>query len=238
MKTKNNSAFIKLNTKRLRVFKPAFIKTNCIFRVKWGIVFLSILVIAMPALSLAFNHEEEASRIQRAYAGFKDITGNFTQKSFIKDLKRTDTYKGRFYIKASKFRWEYTGEKPQTIYISGDKLIIHQKNEKQAYITKFDSTTYGQSPIVLLGGLGDIRSDFDISAKDSRLILRPKKPMGNIVQIEVLPSEEEFPIKSLRIIDNLSNRTDIELKDIKLNTGIKDKLFEFTPPEGVSIIKQ
>lgn len=199
---------------------------------------LVILMIASPSLSQAFNPDEEASRIQKAYEGFKDITGNFIQKSFIKDLKRTDTYKGRFYIKASKFRWDYLGEKPQTIYISGDKLIIYQKNEKQAYITRFDPSTYGQSPIILLGGLGDIRADFDISGKDGWLILRPKKAMGNIVQIELLPSDGEFPLKSLRIIDTLSNRTDIELKDIKLNTGIKDKLFEFTPPEGVSIIRQ
>lgn len=224
MKIKNNSAFIK--------------NSDILFSVKCVFIFLSIVVIAMPSLCLAFNPEDEASRIQKAYEGFKDISGNFIQKSFIKDLKRTDTYKGRFYIKAAKFRWEYTGEKPQTIYVSGDKLIIYQKNEKQAYITRFDSSTYGQSPIVLLGGLGDIKSDFDISAKDGRLVLRPKKPMGNIVQIEVLPSEGEFPVKSLRIIDNLSNRTDIELKDIKLNTGIKDKLFEFTPTEGVSLIRQ
>ncbi len=224
MDIKNNSVFIK--------------NFDILFSVKWMFIFLSIAVIAMPSLCLAFNPEDEALRIQKAYEGFKDITGNFIQKSFIKDLKRTDTYKGRFYIKASKFRWEYAGEKPQTIYVSGNKLIVYQKNEKQAYITKFDSSTYGQSPIVLLGGLGDIRGDFDISAKDGRLILRPKKTMGNIVQIEVLPSQEEFPVKSLRIIDNLSNRTDIELRDIKLNTGIKDKLFEFTPPDGVSIIRQ
>lgn len=224
MKTKNYSAFIK--------------NLHILFWVKCIFIFLSIVVIAKPSSCLAFHPEDEASRIQKAYEGFKDISGNFIQKSFIKDLKRTDTYKGRFYIKASKFRWEYAGEKPQTIYVSGDKLIIYQKNEKQAYITRFDSSTYGQSPIVLLGGLGDIRSDFDISAKDGRLVLRPKKPMGNIVQIEVLPSEGEFPVKSLRIIDNLSNKTDIELRNIKTNTGIKDQLFEFIPPEGVSIIKQ
>ncbi len=224
MKTVKNSIFIK--------------NFDIILLNKLLFFFLSFFIIGTPALSLAFNPEEEALRIQKAYEGFKDISGNFTQKSYIKDLKRTDTYKGRFYIKASKFRWEYTGEKPQIVYISGDKLIIYQKNEKQAYITRFDSSTYGQSPIVLLGGLGDIRADFDISAKEGRLILRPKKSMGNIVQIEIMPSQEEFPVKSLRIIDNLSNRTDIELKDIRLNTGIKDRLFEFIPPQDVSIIRQ
>lgn len=209
-----------------------------VFIKKLFIIYLVFFIIASPTLSQAFRADEEAARIQKAYEGFKDITGNFIQRSFIKDLKRTDTYKGRFYIKASKFRWDYSGEKPQTIYIVGDKLTIYQKSEKQAYITRFDSATYGQSPIILLGGLGEIRQDFEISGKEGRLILKPKKAMGNVMQIELLPSDGEFPIKSLRIIDNLFNRTDIEFKDIKLNTGIKDKLFEFIPPEGVSVIKQ
>lgn len=212
--------------------------SGVLFVDKWIFFFLSIFIIVIPALCTAFNAEEEALRIQKAYEEFKDISGNFIQKSFIKDLKRTDTYRGHFYIKGSKLRWDYIGDKPQTIYISGDNLIIYQKNEKQAYITRFNSSPYGQSPMVLLGGLGDIRRDFDISTKDGWLILKPKKPMGNLVQIEILPSEGEFPVKSLRIIDNLSNRTDIELRSIKLNTGIKDRHFEFIPPEGVTIIRQ
>jgi len=201
-------------------------------------IILFLFLATIPSLCQASSHEDEASRIQKAYEELKDISGNFIQKSYIKDLKRTDTYKGRFYIKASKFRWEYAGDKPQTIYISGDKLIIYQKKEKQAYITKFDRSTYGQSPIILLGGLGDIRKDFDILSKDGRLILKPKSQMGNISQIEVTTTEDEFPVKSLTIVDLHSNKTQIEFRDIKVNTGLKDRLFEFTPPEGVTIIKQ
>lgn len=202
------------------------------------LIFLWVFLITNSSLCFAFNPEEEALRIQQAYNNFRDIKGNFTQKSYIKDLKRTDTYKGRFFVKASNFRWEYTGDKPQTIYVSEDKLVIHQKNEKQAYITKFDRSTYGQSPIVLLGGLGDIRRDFNISSKDERLILKPKSEMGNISQIAVTVSEEEFPIKSLTIIDIRSNKTYIEFRDIKVNTGLKDGFFDFSPPEGVTIIRQ
>lgn len=210
------------------------------FLLNLSVILLIMIVfhIASPRLSALVSPEDEALRIQKAYEGFKDITGSFIQKSHIKDLKRTDTYKGRFYIKASKFRWEYIGDKPQTIYISKDTLIIYQKIEKQAYISKFDRSVYGQSPIVLLGGLGDIRRDFDISLKDGRLILKPKSQMGNISLLEVIPSEDEFPVKSLTIVDIQSNRTHIEFRDVKVNTGIRDSLFEFSPPEGVTVIRQ
>lgn len=208
---------------------------------KFSIKLLLILIFFLGtvlSLSAQISPDEEASRIQKAYNEFKDITGNFIQKSYIRDLKRTDTYKGRFYIKASKFRWDYAGDKPQTIYISGDKLIIYQKNEKQAYITKFERSTYGQSPVVLLGGLGDIRKDFDITSNDGKLILKPKNQMGNISRLEVAVSEDEFPVKSLTIIDFQSNRTHIEFRDVRVNTELKDRLFEFTPPQDVTIIKQ
>lgn len=197
-------------------------------------------IFTTPSLSAQISPDDEAIRIQKAYNEFKDITGNFTQRSYIKNLKRTETYKGRFYIKkTSKFRWEYVGDKPQTIYISEDKLIIYQKNEKQAYITQFHRSIYEQSPIVLLGGLGDIKKDFHISSNDERLIiLKPKKTMGNILRLEVTPSEDEFPVKSLTIIDIHSNKVHIEFKDVRVNTGLKDRLFEFSPPEGVTIIKQ
>ncbi len=191
-------------------------------------------------LPLAFClADDEVTRIQKAYENIKDIRGNFIQKSYIKDLKRTDTYKGQFFIKSPKMRWEYKGDKPQTVYITGDDIIIYQKKEKQAFKAKFDRATYGQAPIALLGGFGNIKNEFDVSIKsEQKLLLKPKKPMGNIVSVEITTSSEEFPIESLSIIDALSNRIDIYLKDVKINTELKDKLFEFSPPEGVNVLQQ
>ncbi|MCX8031194.1 MAG: outer-membrane lipoprotein carrier protein LolA [Thermodesulfovibrionales bacterium] len=202
-------------------------------------VLLSFLVIVLLSVPInAIDVDEEIARIQRAYENLKDLQGNFIQKSFIKDLKKIDTYKGKFYIKPPKLRWDYQTKSPQSVYFTEDKLIIYQKIERQVYISKLDSLSYGQFPIALLRGFGDIRRDFFISTKDGRLILKPKKSIGNISQIEILSFDDEFPIKAIKIADDLSNYTSIELKDIKLNSGIKDSFFDFTPPDNVSIIKQ
>jgi outer membrane lipoprotein carrier protein len=178
------------------------------------------------------------ARIQKAYENIKDIRGNFVQKSFIKDLKRTDIYKGQFLIKPPKMKWEYKGDKPQAIYITGEDIIIYQKKEKQVFTSKFDRATYGQAPLALLSGFGNIQKEFDIFAKNNRLLLKPKKPMGTIASIELSVSAEGFPIESMTITDNLANRIEIALKDVRTNTGISDKVFEFYPPEGVAIIEQ
>jgi len=205
------------------------------------IVFLHSLVAAlltMMSFTLCLAQEDHITKIQKAYEDIKDLRGNFVQKSSIKDLKRTDTYNGKFFIKPPKMKWEYTGIKPQVIYINGDELVIYQQKENQVIKSKFDRATYGQAPIALLAGLGDIRQEFVvISDSADRLMIRPRKPMGNIDHIELTPSDNAFPIKALIIVDSLSNRIEITLQDVKTNTGLKNSLFKFTPPKDATVLE-
>jgi len=200
-------------------------------------LFYAALLIVM-SFTMCLAQEDQLTKIQKAYEDIKDIKGNFIQKSSIKDLKRTDTYNGRFFIKSPKMKWEYTGEKPQVIFIRGDEMIIYQKKENQVIKSKFDRATYGQAPIALLAGLGDIRQDFVVvSDSPDRLMIKPRKPMGNIDHIEVIPSANAFPIKALIIVDSLSNRIEITLKDVKTNTGLANSLFNFTPPKDATVLE-
>ena len=191
------------------------------------------------AVCIAAPEDDQVAKIQKAYESIKDIQGNFVQKSFIKDLQRTDIYNGRFFIQPPKMKWEYTGERPQVIYVNGNEIIIYQKKENQVIRSKFDRATYGQAPISLLAGFGNIRQDFDIiSNTPDRVVIKPKKPMGNIKHIEIAPSDGGFPIKSLTIIDSLSNKIEIKLKDVKTNTGLKSAVFNFTPPKDATVLEQ
>ncbi len=197
------------------------------------IAFISLLVFI--SISDAFG-DEELQRIQKAYENIRDIRGNFIQKSYIKDLKRTDTYRGQFLIKIpKKLKWEYKGESPQEVFINDDEIIIYQKKERQAFRGKFDWNTYGQAPIALLSGFGRIQEEFSVSEKDKHLFLKPKSPMRGILSVEIEPSEGEFPISSFTIKDLHSNRIEIILKDIKMNTDLKDGLFEPFLPRDVKI---
>ncbi len=203
-------------------------------------VFLLLTVYCILSYRPVFasQAEDEVARIQKAYEHIRDIRGNFVQKSYIKDLKRTDTYQGRFFIKPPKMKWEYKGARPQVVYVTGEDIIIYQKKEKQVFTSKFDRATYGQAPLALLSGFGNINKEFDVSVRNGRLFLKPKKPMGNISSVEISAAKEGFPIEALIIIDTLSNRIDITLRDVRTNTGVSDKTFEFHPPEGVTILQQ
>ncbi len=199
-----------------------------------------LLVVFLAGFAqLAYGSAPAMEKIQKAYENIKDIKGSFVQKSTIKDLKRTDTFKGTFVIKVpSKMRWHYSDAKQSTeVIIKNEELLIFQKNEKQVLKSKFDRQSYGQAPIALLGGFGKVGEEFEVSEKDGRILLKPKKPMGNVVSIEIVPSDGEFPISSLSIIDKRSNRIDITLKNVTVNPGIKDSAFDFSVPQGVSVFE-
>ncbi len=200
---------------------------------------LLIVFCFLTASIVAFSSgDEEIARIQKAYENIKDISGSFVQKSYIKDLKQTETFKGQFFIKRPmKMKWNYKGEQAQEVLINNDEILIYQKKEKQAYRGKFDRDTYGQAPIALLSGFGKVREEFSVTEKNGKLLLKPKKPMGGIISIEIEPSGGDFPIKSFTVNDSYSNRIEMALKDVKINTGLEDRFFELSLPKGVTTLK-
>jgi outer membrane lipoprotein carrier protein len=203
-----------------------------------GLFLFAVCSLFSTAPVAASSVDEEITRIQNAYEGLKDISGSFVQKSYIKDLKKTETFSGKFFIKRPmKMRWNYKGENAQDVLINNDEIIIYQKKEKQAFRSKFERGTYGQAPIALLSGFGKIKEEFSVSEKNGKLLLRPKKPMGGILSVEIETSGDEFPIRSFTIHDSYSNRIDMTLKDIKINVGLEDKFFELSLPKGVTVLE-
>lgn len=202
--------------------------------------FLTLCCVALLCASAsALGGDSAEEKIQRAYENIKDIKGEFVQKSHIRDLKRTDTFTGTFVIKMpSQMRWQYNDEKKRhftEVLIAHDELLIYQKEEKQVFKGKFDSDSYGQAPIALLTGFAHINREFTVTEKNGKLLLKPRKGMGSVVSIEITPSDGEFPIDSLTIIDRRSNSIRITLKDVRINSGVKESLFSFSLPQGVSV---
>lgn len=167
------------------------------------------------------------------------MKGTFVQKNVIKDLNKTDTYNGEFFIKRPlKMKWAYKGKASQDLLISNETVVIYKKGDNQAYRSKFNKETYGQSPVVLLTGMGNIREEFVVTGTEKVLTLKPKKPMAGIVSITLHLSGDDFPIRAFTIQDGRSNIVEIELKDVKINTNIKDSFFDLNLPKGVNVYEQ
>ncbi|MDA8082038.1 MAG: outer membrane lipoprotein carrier protein LolA [Nitrospiraceae bacterium] len=200
-------------------------------------VFLALAVTCAGAQ--AADPADQVKRIQKAYEGITDIRGTFIQKSTIRDLNRTDVYRGEFFIKPPmKMKLVYAGSASQDIVINKDHMLILKKGERQAYRMRFDRQTYGQTPVALLGGFGKIGEEFTATGTGDALVLKPKKPTGNITSLRIILSDEGFPIRAFTIHDSRSNVIEIELKDVSVNTGIRDSLFDLSVPKGFSVYDQ
>ncbi len=203
------------------------------------LLFTVFLLSFFAATVRASGPDENVAKIQKTYEGIRDLKGYFVQKSVIKDLDRTETYRGEFFIKRPmKMKWMYTGKTAQDLIINGDTVLIYKKGDKQAYKSRFDRSTYGQTPVALLSGFGNIKEEFNVSGGGDTIVLKPKKPMGNVAAIKVILSGGAFPIRSFIIDDNRGNVVEIRLKDVRLNTGLKDSFFDLALPKGVNVFEQ
>ncbi|MBI5641818.1 MAG: outer membrane lipoprotein carrier protein LolA [Nitrospirae bacterium] len=210
-----------------KIYNPALFILIC----------LALLCLAAPSYSA--DADSHIARIQKAYEGIKDLRGSFSQKSVIRDLNKTETYKGEFFIKPPlRMKWAYKGKAAQDLFINNDTVLIYKKGDNQAYKSRFDKATYGQTPVALLSGFGNIREEFTVSGKGDALTLKPKKPIGNVTSIKITVADEDFPIRAFVITDSYANTVEIELRDMQINTGLKDSLFDLTLPKGVNIFEQ
>ncbi|MBI5441617.1 MAG: outer membrane lipoprotein carrier protein LolA, partial [Deltaproteobacteria bacterium] len=67
--------------------------------------------------------------------------------------------------------------------------------------------------------------------------LTPKETGSDLsrVVLEVSPKTKE--VRAVTTEDPLGNRTRIEFKDLRWNTGVRDDLFAFKPPKGVEVME-
>jgi outer membrane lipoprotein carrier protein len=198
------------------------------------LIILLLFLFANPILA----QDTALSKLNKAYKNINDASGSFIQTSYIKDLDKTQKFKGRFFIKGDKIRLQYEGEFPQVIFLNRETLIVYDRKRKQAIQSIFSEEKYGQLPIALLSRMADFEKDFEITEKsENTLILIPKTKMGNIKKIEITIQDEDFPIKFLKVTDTSANTVRIDFYSVTINKNLKDSLFQFIPKKDDTVLK-
>ncbi|MFQ3573812.1 MAG: outer membrane lipoprotein carrier protein LolA [Thermodesulfovibrionales bacterium] len=200
---------------------------------------LLLIVFFLLVSNISVGASDVVGTIDEFYKSLNTLEGNFVQKSTIKELKKTTTYNGRFYMKKGSLHIRYLGDKPHHVYINNNEMIIYKPSDKTAFKMPFDESKYGQTPLSLLGGLTDIRSDFNIKRlSDKKVSLTPVKGIGQIVNVEITVDDNKpFPIDTINMIDNSGNKIEVVFKDVVVNGKVDSKVFRFVPPEGTTILQ-
>jgi outer membrane lipoprotein carrier protein len=208
----------------------------------------SIVLLLCSNAMAGMSANAVAQKVQSLYDKTSSMEANFVQRASMKTLSISEQDKGIVYMKKDgKIRWEYKNPKEQLIVSNGKKIWFYMPSDKQVIIGNFEKSFKYKPTQTFLTGMGKILEDFNVKFSNDKelattkneyaLELTPKKHFeGAPSKILLAVNKKDFLIVKSIIVDKFDNVTEIDFKNIKLNTVLPDSLFTFTPPKDVEII--
>ncbi len=231
---------MKLNLNKIELFIPAALLTVC------AAFFLGLVFphasLADPAPAL----EEVVDRLQRIYEKTQDFQAGFIQETTVKSIRKTDTETGTVYFKNPRqMLWDYKKPKTKKLIINAQKAWLYLPKDKTVYVQESNKIFKSEALIKFLSGLGKLSQDFTIQyaspAVDQDgnylLLLYPREKGASYSFLRMTVAKNNFYILQIGFDDVMGNSTLLRFSNIKMNSGLSSKLFQFQPPPGVSIFK-
>jgi outer membrane lipoprotein carrier protein len=198
---------------------------------------LFVLIFSGFSISSATSADDVVTMVQKRYEEIRDMKGDFSQTSYLKDLEKVEKYEGVFYLKKpSSMKWAYSRPRDEEVTIRDLHTWVYKKSEKQVLKTTFSKDAYAQIPMAMLNSLGDLRNDYEISLIEENVLeLRPKRTMGYVKNIVLEVNSRGFPVKTFKITDTYGNKVSVGIDNVSVNSGIKESFFIFKTPPGVEV---
>ncbi len=191
--------------------------------------------------------DEVVAKVQAICANTQDLSAQFRQTVTNRSLGVIRQGGGSFMLKRpGKVRWEYEKPEPRLFVTDGKTLWDYSPVDKQARAQALDEVFSSRLPLAFLAGDCQLRRDFAITPVDHAatrgsasfmiLDLTPKRPEAGIARMLLEVNLQGYTVEKTTLFDAAGNTTVIALTDVKLNSGLSDQQFQFTPPAGVTVV--
>ena len=185
--------------------------------------------------------------IQIQYDNISSFSGNFVQNSFKKkSLIPAKKAKGEINFKRpGKMRWYYKVPEEHLLVTNGKTVWLFDPLLENVTVQKLEKIADGTALSFLLG-IGDLNKDFSIrdisyfflTSQDGLIVeIVPKKLNSNLSFIQLQVNPNTYNLKKILIMGLNGDFRTIELKSIRYNIDLEDKLFEFKITEDMEVIK-
>jgi outer membrane lipoprotein carrier protein len=198
------------------------------------------LVIAFGGIPLAGQQpsaEALAQSLQQQYDKVRDFKASFVQTTKGAVLKVQSKGEGTVAVKKpGKMRWEYTKPERQLIVSDGIRMYDYDPVTKELNVAALPPDDQAPTATLFLAGKGNILRDFKVSKVDSpvagtlALRLDPRRVDPDYEYLVVAFDPSSYQIRGLMTRDRQRGESTIVFSDIKPNTNIPDKTFEFVQP--------
>jgi outer membrane lipoprotein carrier protein len=199
------------------------------------------------AAAAAPSVNEVVDRVEATCARVEDLSARFHQTVTNRAAGAIQEASGVFLTKRpGKMRWEYQKPEARLFVTDGETLWAYSPADRQVVVQDVGEAFASRMPLSFLAGDCQLRREFAVSAVENAatrdatrfmiLDLRPKHPEGGIARMLLEVNLQTYTVEKTTIFDAAGNTTVIALTDLKLNSGLSDQQFQFTPPAGVTVV--
>jgi outer membrane lipoprotein carrier protein len=203
--------------------------------------------LTFAATAAAPDVDGVVDRLQATCAKTRDLSAQFRQTVTNRSLNAVREGGGSFMLKRpGKVRWEYDKPEPRLFVTDGKTLWDYSPVDKQVRIQEVGEAFSSRVPLSFLAGDCQLRREFSIAAVEHAatrastsfmiLDLKPKHPEAGIARILLEVNLQTYTVEKTTVFDAAGNTTVVALANLKLNTGLGDQPFQFTPPAGVTVV--
>jgi outer membrane lipoprotein carrier protein len=190
--------------------------------------------------------EEAVQRLEATYRAVRDLQADFQQAAFNRTLNQSIEARGTLYLKRpGKLRWEYRTPTPQEIVSDGQKLWVFTPELRQVNVAPAPQALAGPAG-TFLQGLGQVREHFQIrflnlaqpTDADGLIVLdlTPRQPEPFLARLVLSVDPRTSLVRKAVVYDELGNTVTLRFGEVRVNAGLADGLFAFTPPPGVVVV--
>ena len=185
------------------------------------------------------------AKVQSRYDGARDFTASFEQSLTNAATQRASRSAGKVtFKKGGKMRWDYASPEPRMVLADGSRLWLWEPEDRQAFRQELASSQL-PAALAFLTGQGKLTDEFRVSplagspyGKPGQqvLSLEPKKPSAQVQRLVFVVDPASGFVQETVVFDAQGNANDLVFKDIKVNAGVADSFFAWTPPAGTRVI--
>jgi outer membrane lipoprotein-sorting protein len=208
-------------------------------------IFLFLLSHSPFPLLHAASTDEVIRQVQTTYDSAQDVSSEFVQKVKIAALERDVEKAGKaFFKKPGKLYVEYEGEDGRLYVSDGKKLWVYEKGDTQVNVYPVNAGTMPEEALAFLGGLGDLKKQFRVSALNPTerktikaneeldwLLLLPKNPESHLDELLLGFDRSFHTVGEAYLKNETGNVSHYFFKNVKLNANVSDSQFEFAKPK-------
>ncbi len=208
---------------------------------KKSIIFIFIL--SNVLIAHAETPEQQAlDAVQKNYENVLTFEAEFSQKSYVKMMDKTQDAKGTVTIKKpGKMKWTYGAPDTQVLISNGKTLWHYVSDEEQVTKVPIESIYSSNTPALFLAGKGKLTQAFNVESvsldkNPISITLTPKEDDQALTRLQLFANKKNYQITGSTVYDKLGNRTEIRFTQIKTNRDIPEKTFQFQAPPNVEVL--